>query len=84
MDKTKILEIANDLHSGKIEDKKGKAILLQLLGLSNYIVVHDTRKLGTQQIGDVFKDLESAEIALEINKEWFDGMYIVARVDTNN
>ena len=81
--KTELLKIAQDLEQGTITETEARNLLLGLLGVSHsyYQVVHDTRKLGMQEVTAGLPDLESAKKALEHNKQWFEGMYIVARIN---
>lgn len=81
--KKELIKIAQDLERGTINENKARTLLLGLLGVrhSYYQVVHDVRKLGMQEVTDALPDLESAKKALEHNKQSFEGMYIVARIN---
>ena len=81
--KTELSKIAQDLERCAITEDKARTLLLGLLGVSHsyYQVVHDVRKLGMQEVTAGLPDIESAKEALEHNKQWFEGMYIIARIN---
>jgi hypothetical protein len=81
--KTELLKIAQDLEQGSITENEAQTLLLGLLGISHsyYQVVHDVRKLGMQEVTAGLPTLESAKKAMEHNKQWFDNMYIMARIN---
>ena len=48
---------------------------------SYYQVVQETRKLGLQEVTSGFKTLDEAKKAMKQNEQWFNKMYIIARID---
>jgi len=81
--------LRTDLNVEKDDIKKLLAIAMKMekqfaisgVSHSYYQVVHDTRKLGMQEVTDRLPDLESAKKALEHNKQWLNGMYIIAKIN---
>lgn len=82
-----ILESSNKILEDKLKilKKENKELKeqLALYGVvpSYYQVVQETRKLGLQEVTSGLKTLEQAKKAMKENEQWFDKMYIMARID---
>lgn len=72
-----ITEILNNLN--KLDELE--QLRLQGVVPSYYQVVQGTRKLGLQEVTSGLKTLDEAEKAMKQNQQWFDKLYIIARID---